>query len=204
MPQGHPAHAASPRAPKWRPARKLQAVKIPRWSGSIILVPRPGISWVFWCERRLVAGSGIMGSAGLPHLSIFVYVWRLLHDDRGTDIFQIIFTAGGAPFPIRDLRLHLLPLAMGMLLAPARHPVGPCRQGGPGITIRGLRHGGACRVVNRIFALPPSSATSASSRCPKAGSFWNDRIYAFFIVITISRSGSSARSQEHTGAARKG
>ena len=109
----------------------------------------------------------------------------------GTDIFQIIFTAGWAAITQYAIYGFIFyTLAMGMLLgsligiqigAMATKVV-------PGITIRGFYAMAVLAgFVNRIFALPSKLATSASSRCPRRPAPFLESIgiYAFFIVITI-------------------
>ena len=178
-------------------ARRLQAVNIPPMIRfDLDLVPGGrGISWVFLVASGALVGlaAGIMGvGGGFLTFPIFVYVLGVSSMTTvGTDIFQIIFTAGWAAvsqYAIYGFIFYTL--AMGMLLgsllgiqigAMATKVV-------PGITIRGFYAMAVLAgFVNRIFALPSKLADVGFIPLSKeAGSFLESiGIYAFFIVITI-------------------
>ena len=184
-------------------ARRLQAVNIPPMVRfDLDLVPGGrGISWVFLVASGALVGlaAGIMGvGGGFLTFPIFVYVLGVSSMTTvGTDIFQIIFTAGWAAISQYAIYGFIFyTLAMGMLLgsllgiqigAMATKVV-------PGITIRGfLRHGGARRVREpdlrpalqarrrrlhpavqggrcRSWSRSASTPSSSSSRCSRSGS----------------------------------
>jgi uncharacterized membrane protein YfcA len=177
--------------------RKLQAVKIPPMvKFDYDLVPGGrGISWVFLVISGALVGlaAGIMGvGGGFLTFPIFVYVLGVSSMTTvGTDIFQIIFTAGWAAISQYAIFGFIFyTLAMGMLLgsllgiqigAMATKVV-------PGITIRGFYAMAVLAgFVNRIFALPSKlSDVGFLPLSREAGSFLESiGIYAFFIVITI-------------------
>ncbi|HSW50134.1 MAG TPA: sulfite exporter TauE/SafE family protein [Bryobacteraceae bacterium] len=178
-------------------ARRLQAVNIPPMVRfDLDLVPGGrGISWVFLVASGALVGlaAGIMGvGGGFLTFPIFVYVLGVSSMTTvGTDIFQIIFTAGWAAISQYAIYGFIFyTLAMGMLLgsllgiqigAMATKVV-------PGITIRGFYAMAVLAgFVNRIFALPSKLADVGFIPLSKeAGSFLETiGIYAFFIVITI-------------------
>lgn len=178
-------------------ARKIQAVKIPPMiSFDQDLVPGGrSISWVFLVASGALVGlaAGIMGvGGGFLTFPIFVYVLGVSSMTTvGTDIFQIIFTAGWAgisQYAIYGFIFYTL--AMGMLLgsllgiqigAMATKVV-------PGITIRGFYAMAVLAgFVNRIFALPGKLADVGFIPLSKQTGAVLEKmgIYAFFIVITI-------------------
>jgi uncharacterized membrane protein YfcA len=178
-------------------ARRLQAVNIPPMVRfDLDLVPGGrGISWVFLVASGALVGlaAGIMGvGGGFLTFPIFVYVLGVSSMTTvGTDIFQIIFTAGWAAISQYAIYGFIFyTLAMGMLLgsllgiqigAMATKVV-------PGITIRGFYAMAVLAgFVNRIFALPSKLADVGFIPLPKeAGAFLESLgIYAFFIVITV-------------------
>ena len=177
--------------------RKLQGVNIPpmvRFDHDLVPGGR-AISWVFLVASGALVGlaAGIMGvGGGFLTFPIFVYVLGVSSMTTvGTDIFQIIFTAGWAAISQYAIYGFIFyTLAMGMLLgsllgiqigAMATKVV-------PGITIRGFYAMAVLAgFVNRIFALPSKlSDVGFIPLSREAGSFLESiGIYAFFIVITI-------------------
>jgi hypothetical protein len=178
-------------------ARRLQSVKIPpivRFDHDIVPGGR-GISWIFLVLSGALVGlaAGIMGvGGGFLTFPIFVYTLDVSSMTTvGTDIFQIIFTAGwSAVTQYAIYGFIFYTLAMGMLLgsllgiqlgAMATKVV-------PGITIRGFYAMSVLAgFVNRIFALPSKlSDVGAITLSKEVGSTLETiGIYAFFIVITI-------------------
>jgi len=177
--------------------RKIQGIKIPpmvRFDHDLVPGGR-AISWVFLVASGALVGlaAGIMGvGGGFLTFPIFVYVLGVSSMTTvGTDIFQIIFTAGWAAISQYAIYGFIFyTLAMGMLLgsllgiqigAMATKVV-------PGITIRGFYAMAVLAgFVNRIFALPSKlSDVGFIPLSKEAGSFLESiGIYAFFIVITI-------------------
>ena len=177
--------------------RKIQGVKIPpmvRFDHDLVPGGR-AISWVFLVASGALVGlaAGIMGvGGGFLTFPIFVYVLGVSSMTTvGTDIFQIIFTAGWAAISQYAIYGFIFyTLAMGMLLgsllgiqigAMATKVV-------PGITIRGFYAMAVLAgFVNRIFALPSKlSDVGFIPLSKEAGSFLESiGIYMFFIVITI-------------------
>lgn len=176
---------------------KLQAVKLPptvRFDHDLV----PGgrrISWLFLVASGALVGlaAGIMGvGGGFLTFPIFVYVLGVSSMTTvGTDIFQIIFTAGwGAVSQYAIYGFIFYTLAMGMLLgsllgiqigAMATKVV-------PGITIRGFYAMAVLSgFVNRIFALPSKlSDVGLIPLSRETGSVLESiGVYAFFVVITI-------------------
>lgn len=177
--------------------RKLQSVKIsPMIAFDNELVPGGrSISWVFLVASGALVGlaAGIMGvGGGFLTFPIFVYMLGVSSMTTvGTDIFQIVFTAGYAgisQYAVYGFIFYTL--AMGMLLgsllgiqigAMATKVV-------PGITIRGFYAMAVLAgFVNRIFALP--SKLAAMDLIPlskQAGNILNMiGIWAFFVVIGL-------------------
>ena len=178
-------------------ARRLQGVNIPPMIRfDLDLVPGGrGISWVFLVASGALVGlaAGIMGvGGGFLTFPIFVYVLGVSSMTTvGTDIFQIIFTAGWAAISQYAIYGFIFyTLAMGMLLGSLLGiQVGAmATKVVPGITIRGFYAMAVLAgFVNRIFALPSKLADVGFIPLSKeAGSFLESiGIYAFFIVITI-------------------
>jgi uncharacterized protein len=175
--------------------RKLQNMNIPpmvRFDEGLV----PGgrrISWVFLVLSGALVGlaAGIMGvGGGFLTFPIFVYLLGVSSITTvGTDILQIVFTAGYAgitQYAIYGFIFYTL--AMGMLLGSLLG----IQMGAlvtkvvPGITIRGFY---ALSVmagfVNRIFALPAKLGEMGYIPITKAtGAILNNiGIWAFFIVI---------------------
>ncbi|MEE4356496.1 MAG: sulfite exporter TauE/SafE family protein [Desulfococcaceae bacterium] len=175
--------------------KKLQAVKIPpmiSFDEGVVPGGR-SISWVF-----LVLSGGLVGLAaaimgvggGFLTFPIFVYVLGVSSMTTvGTDIFQIVFTAGYAAvsqYAIYGFIFYTL--AMGMLLGSlVGIQIGAMvTKVVKGITIRGFY---ALAVlagfVNRIFALPGKLSALEVISLPKSTVVLLDTIgiYAFFIVL---------------------
>ncbi len=144
--------------------KKLQAMKIPpmiRFDAEIIPGGR-SISWVFLVLSGALVGlaAGIMGvGGGFLTFPIFVYMLGVSSMTTvGTDIFQIVFTAGYAAISQYAIYGFIFyTLAMGMLLGSLIGiQIGAMvTKVVPGITIRGFYAMAVLAgFVNRIFALP--------------------------------------------------
>ncbi len=175
--------------------RKIQAVKLP----PLIKFDydfTPGgrsISWLFLVLSGALVGltAGIMGvGGGFLTFPIFVYVLGVSSMTTvGTDIFQIIFTAGYAAITQYAIYGFIFyTLAMGMLLGSL---IG-IQVGAmstlvvKGITIRGFYAMAVLAgFVNRIFALPGKLGDMEVLPISKGtGAFLeNIGIVAFFIVV---------------------
>ncbi len=174
---------------------RIQAVKIPpmiRFDHDI----SPGgrsISWVFLVASGALVGmaAGIMGvGGGFLTFPIFVYVLGVSSMTTvGTDIFQIIFTAGYASISQYAVYGFIFyTLAMGMLIGSlVGIQVGAMvTKVVKGITIRGFYAMAVLAgFVNRIFALPAKLGqmeilpiSGATGRALEVFGVW-----AFFIVI---------------------
>ncbi|MDY6990514.1 MAG: sulfite exporter TauE/SafE family protein [Thermodesulfobacteriota bacterium] len=175
--------------------KKLQAMKIPpmvKFDFDFTPGGR-GISWVFLVASGALVGmaAGIMGvGGGFLTFPIFVYILGVSSMTTvGTDIFQIIFTAGYAAISQYAIYGFIFyTLAMGMLLGSLLGiQIGAMvTKVVPGITIRGFYAMAVLAgFVNRAFALPaklghmgviPISA-GLGSALDTIG------VWAFFIVI---------------------
>jgi len=144
--------------------KKLQAIKIPpivKFDADLVPGGR-GISWVFLVASGMLVGlaAGIMGvGGGFLTFPIFVYVLGVSSMTTvGTDIFQIIFTAGYASISQYAVYGFIFyTLAIGMLLGSLLGiQIGAMvTKVVPGITIRGFYAMAVLAgFVNRIFALP--------------------------------------------------
>lgn len=177
--------------------KKLQAIKIPpmiTFDEGIIPGGRQ-ISCVFLILSGVLVGlaAAIMGvGGGFLTFPIFVYVLGVSSMTTvGTDIFQIIFTAGYAgitQYAIYGFIFYTL--AMGMLLGSLLGiQIGALvTKVVPGITIRGFYAMSVLAgFVNRFFALPKKLADLEYITLSKetAGILDKIGIYAFFIVIGI-------------------
>jgi hypothetical protein len=177
--------------------RKIQALKIPPMvKFDFDLVPGGrSISWVFLVVSGFIVGlaGGIMGvGGGFLTFPIFVYTLGVSSMTTvGTDIFQIIFTAGYASISQYAIYGFIFyTLAMGMLLgslvgiqigAMATKVVA-------GITIRGFfALSVMAGFINRIFALPAKlSSIGLITLSKEAGAVLDTiGIWAFFIVIGL-------------------
>lgn len=176
--------------------KKLQAIKIPpmvRFDHDFTPGGR-SISWIFLVLSGALVGlaAGIMGvGGGFLTFPIFVYMLGVSSlTTVGTDILQIVFTAGYASISQYAIYGFIFyTLAMGMLLGSL---IG-IQLGAmvtkvvKGITIRGFY---ALAVlagfVNRIFALPGKLADMKVIPLTKQTTTVLDQIgiWAFFIVIT--------------------
>jgi len=135
--------------------------------------------------------AGIMGvGGGFLTFPIFVYVLGVSSMTTvGTDIFQIIFTAGYASISQYAVYGFIFyTLAMGMLLGSLLGiQIGAMvTKVVPGITIRGFYAMAVLAgFVNRIFSLPSKLAAIELIPLPKALGTVLDNIgiWAFFVVI---------------------
>jgi len=151
------------------------------------------ISWVFLVLSGALVGlaAGIMGvGGGFLTFPIFVYMLGVSSMTTvGTDIFQIIFTAGYAS--ITQYAIHgfiFYTLAMGMLLGSLFGiQIGAMvTKVVPGITIRGFYAMAVLAgFVNRIFALPATLGELGVIPISKSvgGVLESIGVWAFFFVI---------------------
>ncbi len=176
-------------------AKTLQAMNIPPMVGFDQDLTPGGrrISWVFLVLSGALVGmaAGIMGvGGGFLTFPIFVYVLGVSSMTTvGTDIFQIVFTAGFASISQYAIYGFIFyTLAMGMLVGSLLG----IQMGAlvtkvvPGITIRGFYAMAVLAgFMNRIFALPGKlGEMGVIPVSPALGSILNDiGIWAFFIVI---------------------
>jgi uncharacterized membrane protein YfcA len=175
--------------------KKLQAVKIPPLvKFDFDLVPGGrGISWIFLVASGALVGlaAGIMGvGGGFLTFPIFVYVLGVSSMTTvGTDIFQIVFTAGYASISQYAIYGFIFyTLAMGMLLGSLLGiQIGALvTKVVPGITIRGFYAMAVMAgFVNRVFALPSKlNAMDVIKIDPGIASVLETiGVWAFFIVI---------------------
>ena len=176
--------------------KKLQGIKVPPMiKFDYDLTPSGrSISWIFLVLSGALVGmaAGIMGvGGGFLTFPIFVYVLGVSSMTTvGTDIFQIIFTAGYAAISQYAIYGFIFyTLAMGMLLGSLLGiQIGAMvTKVVPGITIRGiLCHGRVLAgFVNRIFALPAKLGEMGVIPISKGvGSVLETvGVWAFFIVI---------------------
>jgi uncharacterized membrane protein YfcA len=192
---GGGAHAKDEGADIGNLSRKLQAVKIPpmvRFDHELVPGGR-AISWVFLVLSGALVGlaAGIMGvGGGFLTFPIFVYVLGVSSMTTvGTDIFQIVFTAGYAAISQYAIYGFIFyTLAMGMLLGSLLGiQIGAMvTKVVKGITIRGFYAMSVLAgFVNRIFALPAKLGEMGVLPISKQfGALLNTiGIVAFFIVI---------------------
>jgi uncharacterized protein len=192
---GGGAHAKDEGADIGNLSRKLQAVKIPpmvRFDYELVPGGR-AISWVFLVLSGALVGlaAGIMGvGGGFLTFPIFVYVLGVSSMTTvGTDIFQIVFTAGYAAISQYAIYGFIFyTLAMGMLLGSLLGiQIGAMvTKVVKGITIRGFYAMSVLAgFVNRIFALPAKLGEMGVLPISKQfGAMLNTiGIVAFFIVI---------------------
>ncbi len=176
--------------------KKIQALKIPpmvRFDHDLVPGGR-GISWVFLVLSGALVGlaAGIMGvGGGFLTFPIFVYVLGVSSMTTvGTDIFQIVFTAGYASISQYAIYGFIFyTLAMGMLLGSlVGIQIGAMvTKVVPGITIRGFYAMAVLAgFVNRIFALPAKlGEMGVLPISPGLGKILDTiGIWAFFIVIS--------------------
>ncbi|WP_147821668.1 sulfite exporter TauE/SafE family protein [Salidesulfovibrio onnuriiensis] len=176
-------------------ARSLQAVSIPpmiNFDKDLIPGGR-NISWVFLVLSGALVGlaAGIMGvGGGFLTFPIFVYVLGVSSMTTvGTDIFQIVFTAGFASISQYAIYGFIFyTLAMGMLVGSLLGiQIGALvTKVVPGTTIRGFYAMAVLAgFMNRIFALPGKlGEMDILPISPAMGSVLNNiGIWAFFVVI---------------------
>jgi uncharacterized membrane protein YfcA len=177
--------------------RRLQAMKIPpmvRFDFDFTPGGR-SISWVFLVLSGALVGlaAGIMGvGGGFLTFPIFVYMLGVSSMTTvGTDIFQIIFTAGYASITQYAIYGFIFyTLAMGMLLGSlVGIQIGSLvTKVVKGITIRGFYAMAVLAgFVNRIFALPGKLGEMGVIPISKSFGSVLDKIgvYAFFVVIAV-------------------
>ena len=176
-------------------SRRLQNVNIPPMVKFDFDLTPGGrqISWVFLVLSGALVGlaAGIMGvGGGFLTFPIFVYVLGVSSMTTvGTDIFQIVFTAGYAAigqYAIYGFIFYTL--AIGMLLGSLLGiQIGAMvTKVVPGITIRGFYAMAVLAgFMNRIFALPAKlGEMNVIPISPQLGGILNTiGIWAFFIVI---------------------
>ena len=175
--------------------RKLQSVNIPPMVKFDFDFTPGGrsISWVFLVLSGALVGlaAGIMGvGGGFLTFPIFVYMLGVSSMTTvGTDIFQIVFTAGYASISQYAIYGFIFsPLAMGMLLGSlVGIQIGAMvTKVVPGITIRGFYAMAVLAgFVNRFFALPAKLGEMGVIKISKGMGATLDTIgiWAFFIVI---------------------
>ena len=176
--------------------RKLQTVGIPpkvRFDFDLVPGGR-SISWVFLVLSGALVGlaAGIMGvGGGFLTFPIFVYVLGVSSMTTvGTDIFQIVFTAGYAAvsqYAIYGFIFYTL--AMGMLLGSLFGiQIGAMvTKVVKGITIRGFYAMAVLAgFVNRVFALPAKLSEMGVIDISRSTGAMLETVgvWAFFIVIT--------------------
>ena len=176
--------------------RRLQSVNIPpKIKFDFDFTPGGrSISWIFLVMSGTLVGmaAGIMGvGGGFLTFPIFVYMLGVSSlTTVGTDIFQIVFTAGYASISQYAVYGFIFyTLAMGMLLGSLLGiQIGAMvTKVVPGITIRGFYAMAVMAgFVNRIFALPSKLASMdiiplsrTTGRLLETIGIW-----AFFIVIS--------------------
>lgn len=177
--------------------QKLQAINIPPMVSFDRGITPGGrkISWLFLVLSGTLVGmaAGIMGvGGGFLTFPIFVYGLGVSSMTTvGTDIFQIIFTAGYASLSQYAIYGFIFyTLAMGMLLGSLFGiQVGSLvTKVVPGITIRGFYAMSVLAgFVNRVFALPSKLRDMELINWSRETTYMLDQIgiYGFFIVITI-------------------
>ncbi|MEA3416484.1 MAG: sulfite exporter TauE/SafE family protein [Thermodesulfobacteriota bacterium] len=175
--------------------KKLQSIKIPplvKFDTDLVPGGR-GISWIFLVLSGVLVGlaAGIMGvGGGFLTFPIFVYVLGVSSMTTvGTDIFQIIFTAGYASISQYAIYGFIFyTLAVGMLLGSLIGiQVGAMvTKVVPGITIRGFYAMAVLAgFLNRIFALPAKLGDMDVIPISKGlgSALETIGVWAFFIVI---------------------
>ncbi|MBG0790029.1 MAG: sulfite exporter TauE/SafE family protein [Desulfovibrionaceae bacterium] len=192
---GGDAHGGAEGADIGGLSKNLQAVKFPpmiKFDQDLIPGGRQ-ISWIFLVLSGALVGlaAGIMGvGGGFLTFPIFVYVLGVSSMTTvGTDIFQIVFTAGFASITQYAIYGFIFyTLAMGMLLGSLLGiQIGALvTKVVPGITIRGFYAMAVLAgFVNRIFALPAKlREMGVISLDPGLAVLLSDiGVWAFFIVI---------------------
>jgi uncharacterized membrane protein YfcA len=197
-PHGGDAHGAKDEGTEMgNLPKKIQAVKLPpmvKFDFDYVEGGR-SISWLFLVLSGALVGlaAGIMGvGGGFLTFPIFVYMLGVSSMTTvGTDIFQIVFTAGYASISQYVIYGFIFyTLAMGMLLGSLLGiQIGAIvTKVVKGITIRGFYAMAVLAgFVNRIFALPGKLAEMEVIPLSKSTGAVLDAIgvYAFFIVIAV-------------------
>ncbi len=177
--------------------QKLQALNIPPMvKFDFDLTPEGRrISWVFLVLSGALVGlaAGIMGvGGGFLTFPIFVYMLGVSSMTTvGTDIFQIVFTAGYAAISQYAIYGFIFyTLAIGMLLGSLLGiQIGAMvTKVVPGITIRGFYAMAVLAgFVNRIFALPAKLGEMGVIPISKqvGATLETIGVWAFFIVIGV-------------------
>ena len=175
--------------------KKLQAVNVPpKIKFDYDLTPEGrSISWLFLVLSGALVGftAAIMGvGGGFLTFPIFVYVLGVSSMTTvGTDIFQIVFTAGYASISQYAVYGFIFyTLAMGMLLGSlVGIQIGAIvTKVVHGITIRGFYAMAVLAgFVNRVFALPAKLGAMDIIKISKGTGAFLEKIgiWAFFIVI---------------------
>lgn len=177
--------------------QKIQAINIPpmvKFDEGITPGGRK-VSWLFLVLSGAIVGmaAGIMGvGGGFLTFPIFVYGLGVSSMTTvGTDIFQIIFTAGYASLSQYAIYGFIFyTLAMGMLLGSLFGiQIGSLiTQVVPGITIRGFYAMAVLAgFINRFFALPAKLRDMEIINWSEQTTYILEQvgIYSFFIVIGI-------------------
>jgi uncharacterized membrane protein YfcA len=177
--------------------KKIQAVNLPpKVKFDYDLTPEGrSISWVFLVLSGALVGlaAAIMGvGGGFLTFPIFVYVLGVSSMTTvGTDIFQIVFTAGYASISQYAIYGFIFyTLAMGMLLGSLLGiQIGAIvTKVVHGITIRGFYAMAVLAgFVNRVFALPAKLGAMDIIKISKGTGAFLEKIgiWAFFVVILI-------------------
>jgi uncharacterized membrane protein YfcA len=177
--------------------KKIQAVNLPpKVKFDYDLTPEGrSISWVFLVLSGALVGlaAAIMGvGGGFLTFPIFVYVLGVSSMTTvGTDIFQIVFTAGYASISQYAVYGFIFyTLAMGMLLGSlVGIQIGAIvTKVVHGITIRGFYAMAVLAgFVNRVFALPAKLGAMDIIKISKGTGALLEKIgiWAFFVVILI-------------------
>jgi len=177
--------------------KKIQAVNLPpKIKFDYDLTPEGrSISWVFLVLSGALVGlaAAIMGvGGGFLTFPIFVYVLGVSSMTTvGTDIFQIVFTAGYASISQYAIYGFIFyTLAMGMLLGSlVGIQIGAIvTKVVHGITIRGFYAMAVLAgFVNRVFALPAKLGAMDIIKISKGTGAFLEKIgiWAFFVVILI-------------------
>ena len=189
------AHGDDEGAEMGKLAARLQAIHLPpmiRFDFAYAPEGR-GISWLFLVLSGAIVGlaAGIMGvGGGFLTFPIFVYVLGVSSMTTvGTDIFQIIFTAGYAAISQYAIYGFIFyTLAMGMLLGSLLGiQIGAMTtKVVKGITIRGFYAMAVLAgFINRVFALPAKLRTMELLPISKEAASTLELIgvWAFFFVI---------------------
>ncbi len=175
--------------------KKLQSMNLPpmiRFDEGLMPGGRKISAWFLVASGFIVGlAAGIMGvGGGFLTFPIFVYTLGVSSMTTvGTDIFQIVFTAGYASISQYAVYGFIFyTLAMGMLIGSlfGIQVGGMVTKVVPGITIRGFYAMAVLAgFINRIFALPGKLADMELLPLPKSVTYVCNiiGIWAFFIII---------------------